>query len=278
MKKSRIPDLLIEQLLLGELPEGRAKELERDPQVRARLEELAASNREILERYPPERMGALIRRRLEETERLERERREGERPETERPEHAGQWGRPTVRRPWTRLVPAAAFAAVLVALGVTLATLAPWRQGAGADITRVKGVRPHLVVYRRTGSGAEALQPGGQVRAGDVLQIGYVAAARKYGVIFSIDGRGALTLHFPTSSGAANQLQQEGETVLDYSYQLDDAPGFERFFLVTSGRALALPEVLAAGQRLASDPRQARKGELSLPSGVEQWSILLAKQ
>jgi hypothetical protein len=50
MKKRQVPDILIEQLLLGELPEARARQLRGDPQVRARIAELQASNREILER------------------------------------------------------------------------------------------------------------------------------------------------------------------------------------------------------------------------------------
>ena len=258
MKKNRVPDILIEQLLLGELPEARARELRADPLVRARMEELSASNREILERYPPEVMGRRIGWRLE----------KGERPQGFNPALAG------LRRPLPRLVPAAALAVLLVAVGVV--ALAPWREG--IEVTRVKGARPHLVVYRKTDAGAETLAAGIGVRAGDVLQIGYVAAARKYGVIFSIDGRGVLTLHFPAGPAASSLLEREGETMLDYGYQLDDAPGFERFFLVTSDRVPPIAEVLAAGRRLASDPSQARKAELALPAGLEQWSLLLAKR
>ena len=259
MKKNSVPDILIEQLLLGELPEARARELRADPLVRARMEELSASNREILERYPPEVMGKRIGWRLE----------KGELPAGYSPAIPG------LRRRWLlRLVPAAALAVLLVAVGVV--ALAPWREG--IEVTRVKGARPHLVVYRKTGAGAEALAAGIGVRAGDVLQIGYVAAARKYGVIFSIDGRGVLTLHFPAGPAASSLLEREGETMLDYGYQLDDAPGFERFFLVTSDRVPPIAEVLAAGRRLASDPSQARKAELALPAGLEQWSLLLAKR
>jgi len=251
MKKNRVPDILIEQLLLGELPEAKARRLREDPQVRARVAELQASNREILERYPPEVMVQRIGWRL-----------------------ARQ--KQAAPRRWTlpRLAPAAGFAALLLAAGVVLATMAPRRE----EVTRVKGARPHLVVYRKTGEGAEALSAGSGIRAGDVLQIGYVAAARKHGVIFSIDGRGVLTLHFPASPTASSLLSNQGETLLDYAYQLDDAPGFERFFLVTSDRAPPVDQVLAAGRRLATDPRQARQARLGLPAGLEQWSVLLAKK
>jgi hypothetical protein len=255
MKKRRVPDILIEQLLLGELPEAQARQLRGDPLVRARIEELQASDREILERYPPELMGKRIGWRLEKQS-----------PAPARP----------LRWSFARLAPVAGFAALLLAAGVVLATVVPRRDD--AEVTRVKGGRPHLVIYRKTDAGSEALAAGSGIRAGDVLQIGYVASARKYGVIFSIDGRGVLTLHFPATPAAPSLLSNEGETRLDYAYRLDDAPGFERFFLVTGDRAPAIAEVLAAGRRLASDPRQARQANLALPAGLEQWSVLLAKK
>lgn len=260
MSKKRVPDILVEQLLLGELPEGKSRELLADPEVRTRMQELQASNREILERYPPEVMSRRIWWRVEKEAAAREER--GRR----------RWSLP-------RLAPAAAFAALLVAVGVVLATVAPWKTLDSG--TRLKGVRPHLVIYRKTAAGAEALGPGSPVRGGDVLQIGYVSAAKPFGVIFSIDGSGVLTLHYPPSEtdtgGAATRLQGEGEVLLDFSYQLDNAPGFERFFLVTSAREPALAEVLQAGRRLATDPKQARKASLALPAGLEQWSMLLTK-
>jgi hypothetical protein len=259
MKKHRVPDILIEQLLLGELPEARARQLREDPQVRARIAELQASNREILERYPPEVMVKRIGWRLENLEKAKQ---------------ARARARPT--RPWSlpRLAPAAGFAVLLLAAGAVLVTVAPWRER--GQSVRPKGY-PHLVIYRKTDGGAEELAAGGGIRAGDVLQIGYLAAER-YGVIFSIDGRGVLTLHFPASPGAPSLLQPEGQGMLDYAYKLDDAPGFERFFLVSSNRPVPVAEVLAAGRRLASDPRQARQGRLQgLPAGLEQWSVLLDK-
>ncbi len=256
MKKHRVPDILIEQLLLGELPEARARQLREDPQVRARIAELQASNREILERYPPEVMAKRI------GWRLEREEQAHARP-------ARRWSVP-------RLAPAAGFAVLLLAAGAVLVTVAPLRER--TELTRLKGSRPHLVIYRKTDGGAEALAEGSGIRAGDVLQIAYVAASRKYGVIFSIDGRGVLTLHYPASPASPGLLAEQGEILLDYAYRLDDAPGFERFFLVTSDRALPVAEVLEAGRRLATDPRQARRSSLGLPAGLEQWSVLLAKK
>jgi hypothetical protein len=254
MKNNRVPDILVEQLLLGELPEARRAELLADPAVQARLQELQASNREILERYPPEVYGQRIGWRLKK----------------------GQAGR---RERSRRVIIGLRFAAGMAAMLVValLVVAAPWRRT--DEVTRVKGARPHLVIYRKAAAGAEAVAAGSAVRRGDVLQIGYVSASRPFGAIFSIDGRGVLTLHYPGSeAGATARLEGEGEVLLDYAYQLDDAPEFERFFLVTSPRELPLAEVLAAGRRLAADPKQARKAGLGLPAGLEQWSVLLLKK
>jgi hypothetical protein len=256
MDKKRVPDLLIEQLLLGELPAARSRELLRDPEVQERLRQLEESNRTILETYPAEVMAKRIGWRLEKA--------------AEAP----------VRPPFARLLPAVGFAALLVVAGLAVVMAWTWarRPAQTLEVTRVKGLKPHLAVYRQTGSGAEALAANGTVRPGDVLQIGYVAGSRTYGMIFSIDGRGVVTLHFPSSVSAPNRLTGDGEVLLDYAYKLDDAPEFERFFLVTAEQAFPVQAVLQSAQELAAQPQRARKGSLALPRGMEQWSVLLLKK
>src|SRR5690606_17549820 len=61
---------------------------------------------------------------------------------------------------------------------------------AGEEVTRLKGLEPTLALFRRTPRGAEPLKPGAAVRSGDVLRIGYRAAGRSFGAIFSVDGHG----------------------------------------------------------------------------------------
>ena len=64
-----VPDLLLEQHLLGELPpelEQKVRErIEQNPEARARLEELKASNQRILEAHPPREAAEQILSRLE---------------------------------------------------------------------------------------------------------------------------------------------------------------------------------------------------------------------
>jgi hypothetical protein len=139
-------------------------------------------------------------------------------------------------------------------------------------------LKPRLEVYRQTASGAEALAAGGTVHPGDLLQIGYIAASRPYGLILSIDGRGTVTLHFPASASAPSRLAGEGTVLLAYAYKLDDAPQFERFFLVTAEKAIPVETVLKAARELAAQPQRARTANLALPRGLEQWSLLLIKK
>jgi hypothetical protein len=128
-----------------------------------------------------------------------------------------------------------------------------------------KGAEPYLVIHRRAGDRAERLEPGAEVRAGDVLQVSYVSLGRPYGVIFSIDGRGAVTLHHPASSEAeASLIDLDRAVPLANAYELDDAPEFERFYLVTSMAPIDTGEILD----------RARTGALS---DLEVSSFLLKK-
>src|SRR5262249_54089120 len=90
------------------------------------------------------------------------------------------------------------------------------------DGERIKGTaasRPALAIYRQTPSGSERLADGALVRPGDLLRVGYTSAGRAYGVILSIDGRGALTMHLPsTGSEAVSLTQGAATTLLDRSY------------------------------------------------------------
>jgi len=78
------------------------------------------------------------------------------------------------------------------------------------------------------------LKNGARAKAGDLLQLAYIPAGKTYGVIFSIDGSGIVTLHHPESKGNSSILKQEKKNLLPSSYELDNAPDFERFFFITT--------------------------------------------
>jgi hypothetical protein len=261
----RVPDWLLERVALDQVPPGQADELARrmaaDPTAAARLAALRASNQEILAALPPAQVAAEVerRRRLAEV--------------------AAAAPRP---RTWI-----AASGAMAAAVAVLVMLLVPGKRDVTSEIDaageeRAKG-DPHLVIHRKRGDEAQRLERDAQVRAGDLLQIAYVAAGRAHGVIFSIDGAGVVTLHHPAASGGSTALVGKGVVELAHSYELDDAPDFERFFLVTpapgspSG-ALDVTAILDRAEALARDKQAARSAPIDLPDSMQQWSFPLRKE
>jgi hypothetical protein len=252
-----VSDLTLEQYNLGELGSRLERivreELARDEVLRGRLAAIRKSDEEIRGSYPAERVVPVIR---------ERMLREGI-------DHGRRaWKLP--RLAWA--VPVAAVALVLLSLPLVLRP---------SDDTRLKGVAPHLLVFRKTQAGAEELRPGAVARRGDVLQLSYAAGDAKYGVIFSMDGRGTITWHVPAGYAggprSAPPLDPKGPVVLPSAYELDDAPGFERFFLVYAARPFDVSEVERVARALA--PRTPGDlGVLTLPRGLGQFSLLVKKQ
>lgn len=249
-----IPDWKLERILLGEESEEGlgAKD-------RVRLERIRASNEEILARYPPQLVA----------ERIERELR-----------GSGATAPTTATKRWRR--PTFMAVPALAGLAGLLMWISPGGNvalpGDGPEVTREKGdVLASLVVHRRSPAGPERLASGRTVRPGDVLQLSYAAAGATHGVIVSVDGAGAVTLHHPAREGLSTALGGEGETPLPEAYELDAAPGFERFFLVTAQAPIDVGAVLAAAGLLARDPMVARDAALTLPRGLSQSSVLLVK-
>jgi hypothetical protein len=255
-----VSDLHLEQYLLGELTprdmERVSGALREDESLRTRLAEIERSNTEILAEYPPQRMAPLLEAR------------------------AGREAPPRRARSFTMIVlPAAAVALIFLSI-FTPVYLSRMRTD-GTEITRAKEPK-ELSIYKKTADGAKKLADGSGVSAGDVLQIGYVAENARYGAIFSVDGRGVVTFHFPESFTGqalnAPELDQKGRTVLPFSYELDNAPGFERFFFVYSDSRFDVREVAKAAQSLASNPSTAERAGLRLPRGLSFLSLLLKKQ
>ncbi len=252
-----VSDLMLEQYNLRELSPGRERfvreELERDEVLRSRLSAIQRSDEDIRASYPAERVVPQLR------ERLLREDAGGARRSRRLPTLA-----------WA--VPVAAIALFLLVFPVVS------RQ---SDDTRLKGIAPHLLVFRKTTAGAEELRPGAVARRGDVLQLSYAAGDARYGVIFSVDGRGTLTWHVPSGytggARAAPPLDPKGPVVLPSAYELDDAPGFERFFLVYATKPFDVSDVEPVARAL-SQRRAGDLGVLSLPRGLGQFSLLVKKQ
>ncbi len=304
MTERRIPDLWLEQYLLGELPPDRMALVEAaekaDPDVQSRLEALRSSNAAVLSQYPSRPMAADI------TQRLARDKHEA----------STAWYR-SASAGWRLPVAASALAALALVIwivqgpgvgppspaGDTAKTVAEGPLRMLEPGTRLKG-DPALFLYRGhlpasqdsaasrsdsdaglapqeaggvavgpASAGEELLTDGSTAVPGDLIQIKYLAAGAAYGVIFSIDGRGTVTLHYPQDERGDTALQPGPAVPLQRSYELDDAPGFERFLLVTSQAPIPVAEVLSIARMLGPDPVR----PLALPDGLTQRSVLLRK-
>lgn len=262
-QEKRAPDWLLERYLLGELPRRQRRrlesELQRDPELRAALEELKRSDRRILSQYPPEQAIPRILGRAG----------------LARPAAA-----PRRRRLAWVAAPALALALLLLVFLPPLLRSRLERGAADGDYIGRKGgvgpaAAPALYVFRK-GSGGEALADGAGASPGDLLQLAYDAGNRRHGVILSLDGNGAVTLHFPAEESGSTQLRRTGRTLLPRAYELDRAPRFERFFLITADGPLPVASVLAAARGLAAGD-EAMTAPLDLPGGWGQVSLLVRK-
>jgi hypothetical protein len=245
----KIPDVLLERYLLGEVSTSERdrvhKALEQSRDVQARLDRLRIENEQVLKDYPPRVMAAAIHERA------------GRSTQAHRPLNLKWIG-----------VPVAAALVLVVTLFVTQQTgthgvkrgqtpslqpairpvQAPDREAA-PEVTRVKG-DPRLMLYLDHRGEADELPAGSVAQAGDVVQVKYLAGDASHGVILSVDGRGAVTLHFPADESASTRLDPRGPQNLPRAYELDDAPEYERFIFVVSPLPIDVETVLMAAEML----------------------------
>jgi len=216
-----LPDWLVERAALDEVSPASRDRIERaDPRELAdRVAALRDDNAAELARHPAGPPVAQIEARVaaEARQRAERRRRR--------------------RLRWLGLATSAA--AVLVVTRFVAERTAtddpPRTRVTRDDGTRVKG-SPRLVAFRQVGDQVERLAQDTVVHAGDVIQLRYNVGGQGYGMIASVDGAGAVTLHFPLGEDPppeATAVSPETATLPD-AYALDDAPRFERFFFITA--------------------------------------------
>ena len=222
-----IPTRILEEIKNSELDAENFYSIYGKENIDAALKDLKKSDEEILNTYSVEAMRASV---------------------------AAKLGKPNILRfpATTRLISYAA-AAVLLAAVLVPAGLKNSKMTAGhaAPTERVKGAstapanpNPSINLYRQKGREVQALNNGDFARSGDIIQITYNAGTEEYGVIFSVDGNGNITRHFPENSWKAGQLiHRNDETPLDFSYELDNAPDFECFIMVTSKKQFSLEDI-----------------------------------
>jgi len=266
MKNKYIRTWELERYLLGELSPHRMEEINKlaqeDPEIQKQIEHLKQSNPEILKQHPPETMIPEILKQYEEN-RQQAKIKERTRPITLK-----------------RLL----YAGPVLATAFVLLFVLFFRNGTSPNSTRIKGeesidfTKTQIIIYRKKNSEIELLKNRNQARAGDLLQIAYVPAGKTHGVIFSIDGGGGVTLHFPEDKSQSTILQQEKKNLLPSSYELDNAPDFERFFFVTAMKEIDMEGIIKIAEAIAASPASAKTASLELPESYYQFSILLKKE
>jgi len=134
--------------------------------------------------------------------------------------------------------------------GIEISALPP------ANTDRPKGQVPagaELFIYLKDNQENVFSYPM-ELGEGDTVQLAYStpAEADYYGVIFSIDGRSVVTMHYPYSIGQSSLLVSGKRTFLNEAYTLDDAPEYEIFVFVVSQELLELQAVLQKAQKMAA--------------------------
>ncbi|MDR1428901.1 MAG: hypothetical protein LBI85_01305 [Spirochaetaceae bacterium] len=256
-QSERISQLLLERYNLGELDAGERQRVEdllrSDAKAAAYLEILKSQDREIRSAYPLERV---------------------------LPGYGGSasrfssGGRPVSRVFSVRVFALAACAAAAIAVSLPLFH----RETSGQDspfTDRVKG-GTELRVYLK--SDETPLDDTAVLSAGSTVQLAYTSGGSRYGVIFSIDGRRAVTLHYPYLPGGSTELIQGKRTALEEAYTLDDAPLCEIFFFVSSGSPMDAASVLNTAEILAGDPGTARERGTRIFSGYELETVYVGKE
>ena len=239
-----IPDWKLERFLTGDLPDGEMREireLEASDEVLAqRLKLLREDNKAILNKFPFESLAA----KMADTD--------------------ATAANNVLRFSFVKFAAAAVFV-----LAVALVAFMTQRDavvtgvnadGKGSDIaqtqnlqnmqvamnetasdTRIKGLDARMEVWKKTTSGIVQLQDLDEVHEGDEIQLRYAVPEKCFGLLFSMDGNGALTLHMGDGVKAI-ELAPGKMNSLPFAYKLDDAPYFEKFFFVTSPKEFAVEE------------------------------------
>jgi hypothetical protein len=227
-----IPDWKLERYLTGDLPESEMREIREmeatDEIFAGRVKMLREDNRAILKKMPFERLSEKMEARELGTGR-------------------GMNGAGNVVS-FKFVKIAAAAALVLAVVSVALfgqREIVPAQSSDGAQVmdvamvtevengTRIKGLDARMEVWKKTGDSAVQMQNLDEAREGDEIQLRYSVPEKCFGLLFSMDGNGTITMHMADGSQAI-ALEPGKMTTLPFAYKLDNAPKFEKFFLLTS--------------------------------------------
>lgn len=222
-----IPDWKLEKYLTGDLPASemrKLREMEATDEVLAgRVRMFREDNLAVLRKMPFESL------------------------ETKLEARSGIRGIDTltVNFKLVKFAAAAVFVLAFVAVAVFMngERPMPMADGAGAGTqvammevetgTRIKGMDARIEIWKKTEKGIAQLENLSDASEGDEIQLRYSVPQKCFGLLFSMDGNGAVTIHMGNENMAI-PLEPGKMVTLPFAYKLDDAPKFEKFFLLTS--------------------------------------------
>lgn len=223
-----IPDWKLEKYLTGDLPAEEMheiREMEATDEIFAgRVKMLREDNAAILKRLPFEKLSEKI---------------------ATMPGRSNAGAGNTVRVNFKLVKLAAAAALVLAVVTVALFSQRSLSEQntqlvevamadvSGDDGLRIKGMDARMEVWKKTGDSAVQIENLGDAREGDEIQLRYAVAEKCFGLLFSMDGNGTITMHMGHGNRAV-ELEPGKMTTLPFAYKLDNAPKFEKFFFLTS--------------------------------------------
>lgn len=249
-----IPQLLLEEILLGEKNEKDYYDKYGKEEVCQALRELKKSNEEILSAYPVDKMqDEVMEKAIAEKNSVK-----------------------VTKKPVQSVWKFSAVAALLLVF-VSPVLMRNFAADDASPSVRVKGNAHHQIrLYRQEGGEANLLKNGDSAKENDLIQITYTPGAYNYGLIFSVDGNGNLTRHFPENSWESAKLQKTGEEVpLSFSYALDDAPDYECFIFVASKNPFDL-KAIENIEKSSYSIKFLKKGSY-LPEGCDGSIFVLKK-
>ncbi|MBN2737277.1 MAG: hypothetical protein JXR70_09875 [Spirochaetales bacterium] len=262
-----ISRLKLEQHVLGELPAKESRDIElkigSDKSLAREYEDILASNKAILEAYPIESMVRAI------EDRLDRER--------VIDKNSLAFGR--IVKKSVPFVGALAVAAMgLFVIGPVYFSKAPVLNHDN-QVVYAKGAESRLLLYLKEDGETRLVSDGEKLKQGDRLRMAYFSGEAPYGVLLSIDGRGAVTLHFPDNANQLPLITTGEESLLDFSYELDDAPFFEKFYFITSANSFNAGLVVSRAEDVLGKIKQGGlPGNLHLGKEFNEYSVLIQKE
>jgi hypothetical protein len=235
-----ISNLMLERYNLGELSlEEKSfidKKMESDSDLQKRLSDIKRSDFEFRNHFPAEFIPS--------------------RNTNNRSNQFDQYKEQPRKRNTFTVISGICAAALLMAIAFPMI----WNQVNPANLNgdRAKGMaslgqsaETDLSVYLKTG--AESVEYEGlPLHEGNTIQLAYTVPGVRYGVIYSIDGRSNVTLHYPYAINGNTQLISDKQTALEEAYVLDDAPDYEVFFFVVSKTPLDTETVISDAESIVA--------------------------